>query len=83
MERPDLWQLVEQTLREDCGVRGPISPQSRFAQDLGLDSLALLALATRAEDRFQILLQEDPDHPPASVAEFLTLLERRLQEEGK
>lgn len=77
----DIWKLTEETLRQRCQVSGPIRPDSDFRRDLGLDSLALLTLAVAAEDHFRFCLDEDPEQPPATVGEFVALVERRLQEE--
>lgn len=76
----DIWKLTEQTLRQQCRVTGPIEPTTRLREDLGLDSLALLTLAVAAEDHFQLCLNEDPESPPASVGDFVSLVEQRLRE---
>jgi acyl carrier protein len=78
-----IWRLTEETLRRQCNVTGPIEPETQFRRDLGLDSLALLTLAVAAEDHFQICLEEDPENPPLSVADFVNLVQQRLRQEGK
>jgi len=77
-----VWKLTEDTLRSQCNVQGPIEPHTHLNLDLGLDSLALLTLATAAEDHFQLCLNEDPESPPATVGQFVALVQRRLEEEG-
>ncbi len=79
----DIWKLTEETLRQQCRVTAPIESSTRLREDLGLDSLALLTLAVAAEDHFHLCLNEDPESPPATVAEFVALVERRLKEEGR
>ncbi|MBX3165836.1 MAG: hypothetical protein KF760_00435 [Candidatus Eremiobacteraeota bacterium] len=79
----DIWKLTEETLRRQCRVAGPIQPSTRLREDLGLDSLALLTLAVAAEDHFQFCLNEDPESPPATVGDFVGLVESRLRELGR
>lgn len=79
----DIWKLTEETLRHQCKVAGPIEGSTRLREDLGLDSLALLTLAVAAEDHFHLCLNEDPESPPATVADFVSLVERRLGEDGR
>ena len=75
-----IWQLVEETLRRDCKVTAPLSRETHLRNDLGLDSLALLNLAVAAEDHFHICLNEDPEAPPQTLGEFVSLVEQRLRE---
>lgn len=79
----DIWKLTEETLRRDCRVTGAIEPSTRLREDLGLDSLALLTLAVAAEDHFHLCLNEDPESPPATVGDFVSLVESRLRELGR
>ncbi|MFN8607699.1 MAG: phosphopantetheine-binding protein [Vulcanimicrobiota bacterium] len=76
----DIWKLTEDTLRQQCRVSGPIEAETRLREDLGLDSLALLTLAVAAEDHFRICLNEDPHSPPATVGDFVALVEARLRD---
>jgi acyl carrier protein len=76
----DIWKLTEQTLRQQCRVTVPIAADTRLREDLGLDSLALLTLAVAAEDHFRICLNENPESPPATVGEFVALVEARLRD---
>lgn len=79
----DIWKLTEETLRQQCKVTVAIERSTRLREDLGLDSLALLTLAVAAEDHFHLCLNEDPESPPATVGDFVALVARRLQEEGR
>jgi acyl carrier protein len=79
----DVWKLTEETLRDQCRVTAPITADTRLREDLGLDSLALLTLAVAAEDHFRLCLNEDPESPPATVGDFVLLVEQRLREAGR
>lgn len=74
----DLFDAVAKTLKGACGVREPISAQSRLVEDLGLDSMGMLALAVDLENRFKLKLEEDQAHPPETVSDVVTLLRTRL-----
>lgn len=78
-----IWNLTEKTLRTECRVSGPITPETDLRLDLGLDSLALLTLAVAAEDHFRVCLNENPTAPPATVGQFVALVRERLLEEGR
>ena len=79
----DVWKLTEETLRQQCRVTAPIASDTRLREDLGLDSLALLTLAVAAEDHFRLCLNENPESPPATVGDFVILVEQRLREAGR
>jgi acyl carrier protein len=51
----DTFDRVKKIVEEHLGsARGPITEQSRFAEDLGADSLDTVELAMAFEDAFQI-----------------------------
>lgn len=76
-------RVVETILRRDCGVTGPLAPEARLAEDLGLDSLRLLTLVVELENHFRLTMEEDPEEPPASVGALTDLVRARLEAEGR
>lgn len=54
MSREDVIAIVETTL----GRRG-VRPEDRLIQDLGAESMDLVALAAALEDRFGVVLAEE------------------------
>lgn len=71
---------VEELLRRECRVDGPLTLDTRLVEDLGLDSLQFLGLAVALENRFRLPLDEDPEQPPATLGELIRLVEQRLAE---
>ena len=80
MKQAELFEAVVKTLKGACGVKKPISAGSRLVEDLGLDSMGMLALAVDLENRFRLKLEEDQAHPPETVSDVVQLLQSRLQE---
>ncbi|MEW6283734.1 MAG: acyl carrier protein [Candidatus Eremiobacterota bacterium] len=71
-------EAIRDVLRRECGVSAEVHDDTRLVEDLGLDSVRLLTLAAELENRFQVVLGEDPNHPPRTLGEVAELLERRL-----
>ncbi|RME55660.1 MAG: acyl carrier protein [Deltaproteobacteria bacterium] len=79
--RVEIFSEVGKILQEACGVRGPITHETRLAEDLALDSVGLLTLALEVENRYELFLEEDPLDPPRTVGDLVELVERRLAEQ--
>lgn len=80
MTSTEVAREVEDLLRRECRVEGPLTPDTRLVEDLGLDSLQFLGLAVALENRFRLTLDEDPERPPATLGELIRLVDQRLQE---
>lgn len=50
----------------------------RLAEDLGLDSIQLLTLATEVEDHFRIRLDEADEISIETVGDLIAVVERKL-----
>ena len=71
--------VVARILRAECGIDVPdLKPEARFAEDLGMDSVKLLTLATELENHYQMRLEEDVENPPQTVRELVSLVAQRL-----
>lgn len=69
-------------LRNQCAVKAEtITDRTRLQEDLGLDSLGLLTLAVEIENFYQIDLKENPSHPPQTVGELASLVNKRLAQD--
>ena len=74
-------RVVETVLVEHCDIaRDAIREDVHLQADLGLDSMALLNLALEIENMLEMCLEEDPEHPPETVAEVAHLIAQRLEE---
>jgi acyl carrier protein len=79
----EILKTVRSVLAQQCGVQGDVSSGTRLAEDLGLDSTGLLALALELENHYQLQLGEDPASPPRSVGDVVGLISKGLQETGR
>jgi acyl carrier protein len=75
----DIFETVVSVLRRACGVQVEVSSDTRLAEDLGLDSVGLLALALELENHYQLQLGEDPASPPRTVGDVVALIAEGLR----
>lgn len=80
MTQTEVFEAVVKTLKGACGVKKPIAAGSRLVEDLGLDSMGMLALAVDLENRFRLKLEEDQEHPPETVSDVVELVQSRMEE---
>ena len=62
-------------MRTHCLIQGPIEPQARLREDLGLDSVGILTLMVELENKLQKTLQENPESPPETVEQLARFIE--------
>ncbi len=58
---------------------GPLLPSTRFAEDLGADSLDRVALMMKIEDEFGINLKDEPVHDFATLEDLVQKMEKYIQ----
>jgi acyl carrier protein len=77
--------LVDILVRDYCLDRAKIAPEATLA-DVGLDSLSLLELMFKIEDRYGVKIQEDTPTNLVTVSDVVRyideLLARKLQASG-
>ncbi|MCI7456715.1 acyl carrier protein [Actinomyces urogenitalis] len=75
-EQTDVLAVIAEITAEEAGVEAStITPESRFADDLDIDSLGLLTIATQVEERFGVTLDDSliPTLPTVgSLVELVT-----------
>jgi len=55
----DVLSVITQIVSEESGINAEdITPSTTFAQDLDVDSLGLLTIATQVEERFGVALDD-------------------------
>lgn len=77
-------QILEELVRiaaEKLGRTEEISEDTRLAEDLRLDSLALLTLAIEIENHFRLLLDEEGVAGIETVGEIVDAIEAAQQSE--
>ncbi len=78
MPPDELLTTIADLARDKLGFRGDLRPEMRLVEDLELDSIRLLTLATEIEDHFRICLDEDDEASIETVADLVAVVERKL-----
>ncbi|MDA8017755.1 MAG: phosphopantetheine-binding protein [Thermoanaerobaculia bacterium] len=73
-----LLQQLANIAHRELDYQGPLERSQRLVEDLRLDSLQLLTLATAVEDHFLICLDEDDESSIATVDDLLRLVQRKV-----
>ncbi len=71
---------IRRVAREELEHAGEVTPGLRLKEDLQLDSMAMIVVATQLENRFRIYLQEEDAGQIATVADLIALVVRRVGE---
>jgi len=74
-EREILAGILE-VAREHLRWSGPLRPEMRLVEDLGLDSLKLLTLIVEIENRFRIRLDEETEAQIETVGNLVDAIGR-------
>ena len=74
-----LYELIGQFNK--AGV--PLSPETRFAEDLNFDSLVVMEFVAAVEDRFDISVPLNILPDIATIADFEAALNKLLVENGR
>jgi acyl carrier protein len=69
-------KVVAETLKKD---RGEITPESRFVEDLGADSIDMFTLVTQLEDEFSATIAEEDAEKLATVGAAVAYIEARAR----
>jgi acyl carrier protein len=65
--------------REHLGHAGPLPLEARLVEDLALDSIRLLTLATEVENRFRVLLSPEDEQAIATVGDLVAVVRAKLE----
>lgn len=80
MTRDEILRELERIAREAVDYEGELVAGARLVEDLGLDSIRLLTLATEVEDHFRICLDEDEEAGIVTALDLASVVERKLAE---
>lgn len=76
----DVLRQVEALARAELDFEGELKPDMRLVEDLDLDSIRLLMLATAVEDHFRIALDEDDEASIETVGELVDLIQKKNEQ---
>ena len=76
--KTDILQGIGQVAQEHLGWEGPLTPEMRLVEDLRLDSVRLLTLASEVENHFRVLLDEADELAIVTVGDLVATVERKL-----
>jgi acyl carrier protein len=80
MKAAQILRDIETLAREKLDYTGELEPKQRLVEDLQLDSLRLLTLATEVEDHFLVCLDESDEAVLETVGDLVQMVERKLAE---
>jgi len=76
----ELLELLRRLFEKEFEIpQEQVTPAARLVEDLGLDSLDAVLLATRVEEETGLELDEDEFKALDTVASLVALVQRRLQ----
>ena len=78
MKSEEIFGAIELLARDKLEFTGELRPESRLVEDLKLDSIRLLTLATEVEDHFKICLDEADEESIETVANLVAVVEAKL-----
>ena len=80
MNEQQILDLVKKTTAEELRIPiEKITPESRFREDLGADSLDLVALFMALDDELKTSLPDDRDAGIASVNDAVAFIKKYLE----
>ena len=69
-------EIVADELSVDAGI---VTPQARFVEDLGADSLDVVELVMRFEEEFEIEIPDEDAEKIATVGDAVTYIEKKAE----
>ncbi|MGI9667911.1 MAG: acyl carrier protein [Acidimicrobiia bacterium] len=79
MERAEIESKMTELLVEELGLDGDnITNESRFEEDLEVDSLGVVELLMALEDNFGVQIPDEEAEQLTTVGEAVTLVESKL-----
>jgi acyl carrier protein len=79
----EVLEEIRRLAAEELAIDRPLEPGDRLVEDLGLDSMTLVAMTVAVEDRFRVVLEPDGGAPVESVGDLVRLVAARREEGGR
>jgi acyl carrier protein len=71
---------IRRVAKEELEYQGTVELPQRLKEDLQLDSVAMIVVATQLENRFRVMLNEEDAGHIATVDDLVKLVVRRIDE---
>ena len=78
MTSEDILTAITVLAHEKLDYEGSLSPEMRLVEDLELDSIRLLTLATEIEDHFRLRIDEADEAAIVTIADLISVVENKL-----
>lgn len=74
------YERLTKIIREKCNIDTPqgVNPETRFAEELHLDSLDMYEMIIEIEDEFKITIPEEKYEKVEKIADVVTVIEQCL-----
>ncbi|MEO1370204.1 MAG: phosphopantetheine-binding protein [Acidobacteriota bacterium] len=72
-------RAVQDLARGELDFEGELRPETRLVEDLQLDSIRLLTLATAVEDHFRICLDEEDEASIRTAGDLVARIQTKLR----
>lgn len=82
MRPSEILAVVRDIARREIGRDGEVRDDMRLVQDLGLDSVELLALAVGVENHFRIRIDGEDEAGIATVGDLVRVVASKLSDSG-
>lgn len=69
-------EIVADELSVDAGI---VTPQARFVEDLGADSLDVVELVMRFEEEFEVEIPDEDAEKITTVGDAVTYIDKKLE----
>lgn len=77
MSRSLILEALREEIEQAVGRKVPFAEEAHLVDDLGLDSLDLLAVTVGLENRFELCLEPEDETPLVRVGDVVEMLERK------
>jgi acyl carrier protein len=78
--RAEVLTEIRRVAREELEYQGEVMLGQRLKEDLQLDSVAMIVVATQLENRFRVMLKEEDAGQIATVEDLVVLVVKRIGE---
>jgi acyl carrier protein len=75
-------ERVQKTVREHLGIDEPLNENTKFSEDLSLDSLDVVELVMAIEDEFEVEIDDDETTSVLTISDAVRLIDSKLEKKA-